>query len=146
MRLSAPAPLACFAAVLACLTACDANAPLAPPLPQIERGDGRIAWQGALACADCDGIDTQLVLERAGNVRSYALTETFRSTDGGAQFAESGRWQRVGDLIRMQGDGGSLRAYALMPDGSLQPRDPRGRRFPDREGDVLLPVTADNAP
>lgn len=118
----------------------------APPLPQIERGNGRIAWQGALACADCEAIQTQLVLERTGDVRGYTLTETFFAADGGTRFVEAGRWQRAGDLIRMQGDTGSVRAYALLSDGSLQPRDPRGRRFPARHGDVLLPMTADRAP
>ncbi len=135
-------------AVLLVLAGCERGAlpAAAPPLPQIERGDGRIAWEGALACADCEVIETQLVLERAGDVRSYTLIETFLAADGGARFAEAGRWQRAGDLIRMQGDAGSVRAYALLPDGSLQPRDPRGRRFPERAGDVLLPVTADGTP
>jgi hypothetical protein len=138
----------CCLVALLVLAGCDRGAPsaAAPPLPQIERGDGRIAWAGALACADCEMIETQLVLERTGDVRSYTLIETFMAADGGARFAEAGRWQRAGDLIRMQGDAGSVRAYALLPDGSLQPRDPRGRRFPDREGDVLLPVTADSTP
>ena len=145
MDLASRAISACVLALLLALSGCERGVPAAsaPPLPQIERGDGRIAWHGALACADCEAIQTQLVLERAGDVRSYTLTETFLAADGGARFAEAGRWQRAGDLIRMQGDAGSVRAYALLPDGSLQPRDPRGRRFPRREGDVLSPVTAD---
>jgi len=147
MNLAHRAPCCCLTALLV-LAGCErgASSAAAPPLPQIERGDGRIAWEGALACADCEAIETQLVLERAGDVRSYTLIETFLAAGGGARFAEAGRWQRAGDLIRMQGDAGSVRAYALLPDGSLQPRDPRGRRFPDREGDVLMPVTADSTP
>jgi len=148
MSLAARAAAACAAALLVLAAGCDVGAPdaAAPPLPQIERGDGTIAWQGALACADCEAIETQLVLERAGDARHYTLTEIYLAEDGGIRFTDVGAWRREGDLIRMQGDAGSLRAYALLPDGNLQPRDPRGRRFPDREGDVLVPVTADATP
>jgi copper homeostasis protein (lipoprotein) len=146
MRLVPRLSNACLAAWL--LAGCDLGAPsaTAPPLPQVERGDGRIAWQGILACADCEAIEVELVLQRSGDTRAYTLTETYLAADGGARFVEAGRWQRRGDLVRMQGDRGSVRAYALLPDGSLQPRDPRGRRFAEREGDVLLPMAADDAP
>lgn len=104
--------------------------------------DGRIEWQAVLACADCDGIDTALVLNRAGGQRDYTLTETFLATDGGDRFVEQGRWQREDELIRLQAANASLRVFALLPDGRLEPRDRRGRRFARRDGDALLPVAA----
>lgn len=112
-----------------------------PAAAQLE-GDGRIEWQAVLACADCDGIETALVLNRAGEQRDYTLTETFLSDDGGDRFVEQGDWQRDDELIRLQSPNNGLRVFALLPDGRLEPRDRRGRRFASRQGDALAPVAA----
>ncbi len=114
-----------------------------PAAAQLE-SDGRIEWQAVLACADCDGIDTALVLNRAGDQRDYTLTETFLATDGGDRFVEQGRWQRDEELIRLQAASHGLRVFALLPDGRLEPRDRRGRRFVRREGDALVPIAMSN--
>ena len=116
------------------------RAPTVGPL----QSDGRIEWQAVLACADCDGIETALVLNQAGEQRDYSLTETFLATDGGDRFVEQGRWQRDGELIRLETAKDGLRVFALLPDGRLEPRDRQGRRFAAREGDVLLPVSMSN--
>lgn len=112
-----------------------------PAAAQLE-SDGRIEWQAVLACADCDGIETVLVLDRAGEQRDYTLTETFLAEDGGDRFVEQGLWLRQDELIRLQSAGNGLRVFALLPDGRLEPRDHRGRRFSPRPGDALLPVSA----
>ncbi|HVR81569.1 MAG TPA: copper resistance protein NlpE N-terminal domain-containing protein [Luteimonas sp.] len=117
-------------------------APAAPALP----ADGRIEWQGLLACADCDGIQTRLVLLRSGELRNYTLTETYLAEDNGARFVEGGHWQRDRDLLRLRGDTGDTRVFALLPDGRLQPRDRHGREFRPREGDFLAPVTTPTPP
>ncbi|NUS39752.1 MAG: hypothetical protein HOQ02_12120 [Lysobacter sp.] len=109
------------------------------PLSPGEAGR-RIEWQGQRACADCDGIATRLVLREDRRGRDYALTETYAATGGGARFAEHGRWQRDSVLLRLQGDRGSLRWYALLPDGSLQPRDAHGGPLPGGDDDRLVPV------
>ncbi len=131
--------LPCFLA--ACLlAACDrARPPAEAPLPAIAQEDGRVEWRGLLPCADCDGIETLLVLERRGEARQYDLTETFLSAHDGARFAESGQWRMQGAALSLEGEGGVSRHYALLPDGRLQPQDGRGRPFRLR-GDVLLPV------
>jgi len=112
-----------------------------PAAAQLE-ADGRIEWQAVLACADCDGIDTALVLNRAGDQRDYTLTETFLADDGGDRFVEQGLWLREDELIRLQSARNGQRVFALLPDGRLEPRDHRGRRFAPRPGDALLPVSA----
>ena len=104
--------------------------------------DGEIQWRGALPCADCDGIDAQLVLRRAGDRTSYSLAETYRVSRQGARFVETGRWQRDGALLRLQGDATSTRVYALLPDGRLQARDLHGELLPNDAGETLLPVSA----
>lgn len=138
--------LMAMAAMLLALAACDRMAP-APPLPQVERGDGEVAWEGRFACADCESIHVVLLLERAGDTRTYLLTETFLAVDGGGRFTEPGQWRREGDLVRLQGDAGSVRAFALRGDGSLEPRDPRGRRLHGQGSEaILVPVAAGDAP
>ncbi|MDQ3039790.1 MAG: copper resistance protein NlpE N-terminal domain-containing protein [Pseudomonadota bacterium] len=119
----------------------DAAGNRSPAAAQLEE-DGRIEWQAVLACADCDGIQTALVLNRSGDQRDYTLTETFLADDGGDRFVEQGLWLREDELVRLQSAGNGLRVFALLPDGRLEPRDHRGRRFAPRPGDALMPVSA----
>lgn len=122
--------------------ACDvARQPASAPLP-LDSGDGRIEWRGTLPCADCDAIEVQLMLERAGDARRYELVETYIAEDGAARFVESGEWRQRDDLVDLTGEAGVARRYAVLPDGRLQPRDARGRAFARREGDVLVPMDA----
>jgi len=116
-----------------------------PAAAQLEN-DGRIEWQAVLACADCDGIETALVLNRAGDQRDYTLTETFIANDGGDRFVEQGLWQREEGFIRLQTANEGVRVFALLPDGRLEPRDRRGRRFARRQGDALVPVAMSGGP
>lgn len=120
------------------LAGCERTAAPDPPA-----GGGHLEWRGASPCADCDGIDTVLVLRRQGEARSYRLTETYLVAGRGERFVEAGRWQADGALIRMEGDGGSLRVHAVLPDGRLQVRDGAGRRLPHGSGRrALEPVVA----
>lgn len=105
-------------------------------------GRNSIQWHGVLGCADCDGIDTELVLQRVDAVREYRLSETYLAGDQGARFVDHGHWRRHADLLQLQGDNGSLRVFALLDDGGLQPRDGRGQPLAPRDGDVLEPVAA----
>ena len=125
-----------------CLGGCDHDA---APVTQVLPADGRIEWQGLLACADCDGIRTELVLLRTGDLRSYTLIETYLAEDGDARFSENGSWERDRELLRLRGETGGTRFYLLLSDGRLQPRDSRGQPF-RQEDDFLVPVTAANAP
>lgn len=123
------------------LAACTVeHAPVAT-LP-LASADGRIEWRGATPCADCDGIETVLVLERAGDERRYELVETFHAGDGGARFAEAGDWRMQNAVVDLDGDAGSRRQYAVLDNGALQPRDAGGIPFDAAGGDVLMPVEA----
>ena len=104
--------------------------------------DGEIQWRGAWACADCDGIDAQLVLRRAGDRNSYSLVETYRTGDRGARFVETGSWQREGTLLRLRGEGASTRVYALLADGRLEARDLHGAPLAEASAAPMLPVSA----
>ena len=135
----------CAWSLLAALAGCHGKppAPAAASAAQARLDvDGEIQWRGAWPCADCDGIDAQLVLRRAGDRTSYSLAETYRVSRQGARFVETGRWQRDGALLRLQGDATSARVYALLPDGRLQARDLHGELLPNDAGETLLPVSA----
>lgn len=140
-QVMASAVLALAVLVTGCDGGRDAGRNPSPAAAQLD-ADGRIEWQAVLACADCDGIETALVLNRSGDQRDYTLTETFLADDGGDRFVEQGMWLREDELIRLQSAGKGLRVFALLPDGRLEPRDHRGRRFAPRPGDALMPVSA----
>lgn len=131
------------AIVLLCLAACDRAGERAPTiLAPVEQGDGRLEWTGMQPCADCEGIDTRLVLVREGGRRSFVLTETYLAARP-VRFVASGRWQRDTDLLQLQADDGARLTYVLLGDGSLQPRDGRGRRLPGSDADgLLMPATS----
>ncbi len=135
----------CLWWLLSLLAACGGAPPAVTPTARVvhllpER-DGRLEWRAMLPCADCDGIDSQLVLRRAGSSSDYTLSETYLVGDQGARFLEHGQWQQQRDLLRLRGDGGSRRVYALLPDGRLQQRDAHGQPLRlQREADALLPV------
>ena len=101
--------------------------------------DAELSWQGMLACADCDGIDTRLRLERGnGVVSQYELVEAFLDGEEAEYFRESGRWRRDGRILRLQSTAGGERLYAIDGAGNLVVVDRAGQAAgPDR---VLSPV------
>lgn len=99
------------------------------PLPEAFEG----AWAGVLPCADCEGIDVELELEReSGAVGRFRLVETYLGAADAAGFEVAGEWReeacRVGDA-----DGRCLvlaesgQRWLRHVDGSLQAVDADGR-------------------
>lgn len=119
------------------LAGCERTAP--PEVALTEDGD-RLEWRGTLPCADCGGIETTLVLVREGERLSYELAETYLTGAGGDRFVDTGSWEAGGGLLRLQGEDGSRRTYALLQDGRLQARDGDGQRLPGRRDDTLAPA------
>ena len=129
--------------LLAALAACDGQRGAAPAvIAPIEQGEGRVEWNGMQPCADCEGIETRLVLTRDGGRRNFVLSETYLA-ERPVRFVASGRWQRERDLLQLVAEDGSRLSYALLADGRLQPRDARGRRLATSDGDgLLMPATS----
>ena len=118
-------------------------------LPPIGASAGQLAWEGVLACADCEGIETRLVLDREAidpilGARDaqprYELLETFLAVDGGERYREQGQWQREGRLLRLHADAGGERVFAIERDGRLSLRDGNGDA-PAGAARLLAPVT-----
>ena len=123
--------------LVGCGRGSDGAAPGTVALPALQHPGGRMAWAGRGACADCTAIQTLLSLENGGAQRPYRLVQVYFADGRAARFVETGQWQRNGDLVRLQGDDGSHRVFALRGDGGLQPRDSAGRVLPRLHGDVL---------
>ena len=128
------------------LAACGERPETAQAPAQAERldaPDAELSWQGVLACADCDGIDTRLRLARGnGVVAQYELVEAYLDGEGAEYFREEGRWRRDGRILRLQPTGGGERLYAIDGAGNLVVVDRRGRTA--GPGRVLAPAGPPN--
>lgn len=90
-------------------------------------------WAGVLPCADCEGIDVALELQReAGAAGRYRLVEAYLGAADAGEFEVSGEWReeacRVGTvagecLVLME----SGQRWFRHIDGSLQAVDAEGR-------------------
>lgn len=126
---------------LALLGGCDRPRDEDPALAAMEAVHGTAAWQGRLPCADCEAIETRLVLERRDDgERLYALEEVYVAAADTEQFRESGEWHLDDVVLSLESQAGGVRRYGLVHGGALQVRDPRGRVYPGREHDLLLPA------
>jgi len=119
---------------------CDrAPAPPSGTEDRLGTPDAELAWQGVLACADCDGIETRLRLQHGnGVVAQYQLVEAFRDGQGAEYFQESGRWRRDGRLLRLLPSQGGERLFVVDGVGNLVVVDRRGHAA--GAGRVLTPV------
>jgi len=84
-------------------------------------------WAGLLPCADCQGIDTRLVLRTEDGKRNYMLTETYLGGTGKTSFNRAGTWTELqasagGDaqVTYVLDPDKAAQHYALQPDGALE--------------------------
>jgi hypothetical protein len=140
-RVSRLARLACLLCLsLAAAAGCDRDAPSRRPATMPGGTDGdAVAWRGLMACADCDGIDTWLELERMPGPR-YRLVEVFVTGDGEVRFEERGDWRREGRVLILGADDGGERVFGVEADGRLSLLDAHGMRSAGA-GRVLEPAT-----
>ena len=117
-----------IAALVAALSACGrAPAPAGRTDQRADAPEVELAWQGVLACADCDGIDTRVRLQQGnGVVAQYQLVEAYMDGEGAEYFQETGRWRRDGRLLRLQSSQGGERLFAIDGAGNLVVVDRRG--------------------
>ena len=99
-------------------------------------------WLGVLPCADCDGIQTRLVLRGEDGARRYLLEETYLGVEGDNAFVQEGEWAE--DTVVLEGVdtpvyrldplGPASRWFWIQPDGGLEMLEGPGRSFGDGLG------------
>ena len=92
--------------------------------------DTERTWAGLLPCADCQGIDTRLVLRTSRGKRNYVLTETYlggSGSGGQTSFNRAGTWtelqRKVGgdsQVTYVLDPDKAAERYVLQPDGALE--------------------------
>lgn len=124
----------------------------APDPPSGSAGDGaeppalaedfERTWLGVLPCADCDGIQTRLVLRGEDGARRYLLEEIYLGVEGDNAFVQEGEWTE--DTVTLEGvdtpvyrldpQGPASRWFWIQPDGGLEMLEGPGRSFGDGLG------------
>ena len=138
---SRPALALPVAMLLAVLGGCDLARQPAAALPDLQQGGAaRVEWRGTLPCADCEGIDTLLVLQRGENAQRYDLVEIYLAADGSARFDEGGDWRLDGPVLQLEPDTGGQRHFRVQPGGGLQASDAGGRALAADGAAVLRPT------
>lgn len=111
--------------------------------PRMEAPVDEMAWEGTVSCSDCDGIQTQLRLQRGnGVVAQYELLEAFLDGKEAEYFREEGRWRRDGRVLHLQPSVGGERLYAIDGAGNLVAIDRRGHAA--GPGRTLTPIGPPN--
>ena len=142
MRLrSVPVLASLVAALLVATAGCDGESRRGAALPGLQQGDAAgVEWRGTLPCADCEGIDTLLVLRRGGDAQRYDLVEVYLAEEGSARFEEGGDWRLEGPVLELEPDTGGQRHFRVQPGGALQASDLEGRALAPGAGAVLHPT------
>ncbi|AHG19187.1 copper homeostasis protein [Chania multitudinisentens RB-25] len=95
------------------------------------------SYQGVLPCADCDGLETALFLDKDG---SFILQETYRGAkEGDRTFASYGQWARTADKLVLTENSGEKRYFR--PVGkNLQMLDQSGAPIISKLNYTLSPI------
>lgn len=96
------------------------------------------SWRGVLPCADCEGIETSLFLEKDG---SWVMNQRYLGAKEPASFASYGRWARTADkLILTDSDG--EKTYFRAKGDALEMLDSEGNPIESTLNYTLQPVKA----
>ena len=108
------------------------------PAQQQELKPMQQSWRGTLPCADCEGIDTSLFLEKDG---TWVMNQGYQGGKAAAEFAAYGAWARTADklvLTDSQGD----KTYFRAKGEALEMLDQEGNPIESSLNYTLQPVKA----
>ncbi|WP_414166167.1 envelope stress response activation lipoprotein NlpE [Superficieibacter sp. BNK-5] len=97
------------------------------------------SWRGVLPCADCEGIETSLFLEKDG---SWVMNSHYLgSAEKNAAFATYGTWARTADKLVLTDTQGEKYYYHAKGE-ALEMLDRDGNPITSQFNHTLEPVTA----
>ncbi|MDU1084269.1 MAG: copper resistance protein NlpE N-terminal domain-containing protein, partial [Leclercia adecarboxylata] len=96
------------------------------------------SWRGVLPCADCEGIETSLFLEKDG---SWVMNQHYQGAKAPSSFASYGTWARTADKLVLTDTAGEKRYFRAKGEG-LEMLDMQGNPIESQFNYTLAPVTA----
>lgn len=99
------------------------------------------SYKGLLPCADCEGIETTLFLEKDG---TWVMNQRYKGAPTPAVFASYGSWARTADKLVLTGSDGEKLYYRPKDDG-LEMLDQQGNPI-ESQFNYMLKPTSDALP
>ena len=97
------------------------------------------SWRGILPCADCEGIETSLFLEKDG---TWVMNERYQGVrDEPSSFASYGTWARTADKLVLTDSKGE-KSYYRAKGEALEMLDREGNPIESQFNYTLQPVSA----
>jgi copper homeostasis protein (lipoprotein) len=96
------------------------------------------SWRGVLPCADCEGIETSLFLEKDG---TWVMNQHYQGAKAPSSFATYGSWARTADKLVLTATDGE-KHYFRAKGAALEMLDREGNPIDSQLNYTLEPVTA----
>jgi copper homeostasis protein (lipoprotein) len=96
------------------------------------------SWRGVLPCADCEGIETSLFLEKDG---TWVMNQHYQGAKTPSTFASYGTWARTADKLVLTDTAGEKRYFRAKGEG-LEMLDMQGNPIVSQFNYTLAPITA----
>ncbi len=96
------------------------------------------SWRGVLPCADCEGIETSLFLEKDG---TWVMNQHYQGAKAPSTFASYGTWARTADKLVLTDTAGEKRYFRAKGEG-LEMLDMQGNPIVSQFNYTLAPITA----
>lgn len=106
------------------------------PAQQQELKPMQQSWRGTLPCADCEGIDTSLFLEKDG---TWVMNQGYQGGKAATEFAAYGAWARTADKLVLT-DAKGEKLYFRVKGDALEMLDREGNPIDSQLNYTLQPM------
>lgn len=96
------------------------------------------SWRGVLPCADCEGIEASLFLEKDG---TWVMNQRYQGAKEPATFASYGNWARTAEKLVLTDNEGEKHYFRAKGEG-LEMLDTEGNPIESQFNYTLQPVKA----
>lgn len=96
------------------------------------------SWRGVLPCADCEGIETTLFLEKDG---SWVMNQRYQGAKEPSSFASYGKWARTAEKLVLTDAEGEKTYFRAKGEG-MEMLDREGNPIESQFNYTLAPVKA----